>query len=37
MGHLSVQVATILVHPARFTRDGSMHLSFAKNQFYQLL
>lgn len=24
MGHLSVQAATIRVHPARFTRDGSI-------------
>ena len=37
MGHLSVQAATIHVHPARFTRDGSMFLSFATNQFYQLM
>jgi len=37
MGHLSVQAATIRMHPVRFTRDGSMHLSFARNQFYQLI
>ena len=37
MGHLSLQAATIRVHPARFLRDGSMYLSFARNQFYQLI